>query len=150
MDISFAVQPGLHDIATATFRVAIGGFFAIAGWHKLTVPERHAALVQTLQENNIPFCRFNEWWVPGWEFTAGLALIAGFMTPIAALALLIICCVAACTDGWRRVKAWNPINKADLLDDLLYLPEVLLAIALVGILLLGPGTYSVDYMIWMS
>lgn len=149
MDITFAVQPGLHDAATATLRVAVGSFFLISGVHKLIIPERHAALVRTLQESRIPFCRFNEWWVPSWEALGGLALAAGFFTPMAAIALMTICVIATCTDGWKRVVGYNPINKADLLDDLLYLPEVLLALSLVAILLLGPGKYSLDYLIWM-
>jgi putative oxidoreductase len=130
-------------------RVAVGGFFAIAGYHKITVKERHAALVQTLKDNHIPWVRFNEWWVPSVEVGAGLSLCAGFMTPVAASLLGAICLVATCTDGWRKVQQeYKPINKADLIDDLLYLPEVLYGLKLLAIMIVGPGLYSLDAIIF--
>lgn len=133
------------DWALIVNRVTIGTFFAISGFHKLFVPARHAALVSTLKRLNIPFLSFNQWWVPGVEFAAGLALIAGLFTLPAAALLAGVCIVAACTEGPMKVAKFNPINKADVLDCYLYLPEVVYLIMLFVVMLAGPGQYSLDY-----
>lgn len=148
MDYTVVVHPGLHDAAIAMLRVAVGGFFTISGFHKLVHKERHAALVRTLQDLHIPYIRFNQWWVPSVEFAGGIALMIGFGTPMAAFLLGTICLVATCTDGWARVRAMQPINRADLVDDLLYLPEVLYLLKIGAILLTGPGLYSVDALLF--
>lgn len=126
-------------------RALVGMFFCISGMNKLADKERHQSLVRTLQENNIPFVGFNQYWVPAVEFTAGLAVSAGFLMPLPVLGLLVICIVACLTDGRKRIQAMQPINKADLLDDILYLPEVLYIILLVLLLAYGQITHSLDY-----
>ena len=129
-----------HAILTVN-RILIGLFFAISGFHKLFVPARHAALVSTLHASGIPFLRFNSWFVPTVEFVAGAALLFGVFSVFAALLLGAICLVATCTDGIKRVlNEYKPINKADLVDDVLYLPEVLYGIMLLTVILAGPGS----------
>lgn len=134
-----------HDTALAIVRIVIGVFFAISGFHKLFNPARHATLVKTLEELNIPFIKFNQWWVPGVEFVAGIAVAVGVFTVPSALMLGAICLVALCTDGIKRVKSWKPINKADFVDSVLYLPEVLLGVLALVVILAGPDRYTVDF-----
>jgi uncharacterized membrane protein YphA (DoxX/SURF4 family) len=115
-----------------------GAFFAISGYHKLANKERHAALVSTLESDHVPLVRMNQWFVPAVEMSAGIALTmaygpAAIVAPLAAALLLAICVVATCVDGFKRIAEYQPIDKADWLDDLLYLPEVLLAVILVVI-----------------
>lgn len=126
-----------------TTRVAVGIFFAISGYHKLTNMRRKVQLRRTFRENGIPFVAFNMIWVPLVELAAGAALVMGMMFPLPILGLLSICCVAFITDGIRRIRSWKPINKADWLDDVLYLPEVLYIVLLVQLLLLGYGSHAV-------
>lgn len=140
----FLTGPGLHDVALAMLRATVGVFFAISGFHKLFNHERHASLVKTLEDSGIPFVRFNQWWVPGVEFVAGVALTLGFLTLVSAAMLGAICLVATCTDGLKRIREWKPINKADWLDTFLYLPEVIYGLKIAAILLVGPGAYSLD------
>jgi putative oxidoreductase len=135
------------DVAIALNRVAVGGFFAISGYHKLFNADRHAALVATLKADGIPLLRFNAWFVPVVEFAAGVMLTLGLLSVIAALLLGAICLVATCCDGWARVCAYKPIDKADYVDDLLYLPEVLYGIMLLTVILTGPERYSLDKLI---
>lgn len=137
------------DLALTIERVTVGVFFAISGYHKLFNPARHASLVQTLKVDRIPFVRFNEWFVPGVELLAGVALTIGFLSVWSALLLGAICLVATCMDGVGRItERFHPIDRADWLDDLLYLPEVLYGIMLLTVVLAGPTAYSVDALVW--
>jgi uncharacterized membrane protein YphA (DoxX/SURF4 family) len=125
-------------------RVATGVFFVFSGYHKLTNAERRAALVATLQASNVPFVPVMQWFVPGIEFLGGLGVAFGFLTPLAALGLATICLVAAYADGMRRVKGWGAIDKADVIDDVLYLPEVLYMMLLALFVANGAGPLSID------
>lgn len=135
---------GLHDVALAAVRAAVGVFFAISGFHKLFNKERHARLVRTLQVNNVPAVWFNQWWVPGWELVSGLMLAVGFLTAFSAGVLAIICIVACFCEAREKVAKYQPINLADTIDDYLYLPEVLYLVMLAVSVLAGTGKYSVD------
>ena len=135
---------GLTAIALFINRVALGAFFAISGFHKLFNHQRHAIFVDELVTDRVPRLRFNQWFVPAIEFFGGLALITGVLAPLAALGLLAICLVAVHTSGKRRVISSMPIDRADYLDDVLYLPEVLYMIMLVVVILAGPGPFRLD------
>jgi len=132
------------DAALALARASVGVFFAISGAHKLLVPSRHAALVETLKRNHVPAVAFNQWWVPGWEFVGGVLLTAGLFSAAAAGVLSVICLVALCCEGRERVKSYQPIDKADELDDWLYLQEMLYLILLAVTMIAGTGRYSMD------
>lgn len=133
------------DEALALVRIAIGGFFAISGFNKLFVPHRHAALRSNLEKNNIPCVPLMEWWVPGWEFVAGIMLVLGMMSAFAASVLIVICIVACWCEAKEKVERYAPINSGDRIADYLYLPEVLYIILLSVTVLAGTGKYSMDY-----
>lgn len=137
-----------HELALTIERAGVGLFFALSGYHKLFFAQRHADLVQTLKANRIPCIRFMEWWVPGWELIAGTFLAFGLFSVASAAVLAFICLVATCTDGLARIQAYQPLDKADWLDDLLYLPEVLYGIMLLTVVLAGPTAYSLDTLLW--
>lgn len=128
----------MSEYASIVLQVVTGTFFIISGYHKLFNKKRHKSLVKTLRDDNIPFIKFNQWWVPGWEFVGGIGLLvtSGYLADFFAAVLLIICVIASCTDGWKRVQSWHPIDMADMIDDVLYLPEVLLSIMLIVIIIL--------------
>ena len=137
------------DVGVLLTRVIVGVFFAISGWHKLFVPSRHDSMVATLVTDKVPFIRFNEWFVPGVELAAGIALTVGLFTPLAALLLIAICAVAGAVDGVPSIATkYHPIDKADWLDDLFYLPEVLYVAMLVVVIAAGPGHYSLDRLLF--
>src|ERR1700756_1022250 len=92
-------------------RVAVGVFFAIAGYNKLANPERREHMVGVMRDLRIPLARFNARFVPCVELGAGALLAAGLgevFTIAAALLLGVICLVAACTDGLKRIHEWRP------------------------------------------
>lgn len=145
--IELAYHPqGLQaaDIGLMVLRVSVGGFFAISGYHKLFNRERHASLVATLKADHIPLVRVNEWFVPAVEFAAGMFLGLGLFSVVAAMLLAAICMVACLTDGLGRISAWKPLDRADYLDDLFYLPEMIYGVILLALILGGPGALSLD------
>lgn len=138
---------GFETFALTLMRVGLGFFFVISGFHKIRNPVRHAALVETLRQCGVPYLNVTQWFVPGVEFFGGLALVVGLLTPLAAAGLFAICLVATCTDGFRRVRSEKPIDKADEVDDVLYLPEVLFLFMLAYFIAAGAGTCSFDCLV---
>jgi uncharacterized membrane protein YphA (DoxX/SURF4 family) len=135
---------GWTDIALTLNRMAVGTFFMLSGYHKLFNAQRHRALADELKELGVHAVGFNQWWVPTVEFTAGSAVVVGFLAPLAALGLLIITLVAIVTSGPQRIKVNKPIDEADRIDDWLYLPEILYAFMLLTVVSAGAGPYSLD------
>lgn len=125
-------------------RIATGIFFVFSGYHKLTNVKRRAVFVATLQDCGIPFLPVMQWFVPAVEFLGGLAVAFGLLTPLAAVGLAAICLVAICADGVRRIRTWDAIDRADVIDDFLYLPEVLYLLLLALFVADGAGPFSLD------
>jgi uncharacterized membrane protein YphA (DoxX/SURF4 family) len=138
---------GWTDIALTLNRIAVGMFFMLSGYHKLFNPQRHGAFVDELKGIGVHAVGFNQWWVPLVEFTAGGAVLLGFLAPLAALGLLFLILVAIATSGRQRIKLYKPIDEADRIDDWLYLPETLYAFMLIVIVSTGAGRYSLDALI---
>jgi uncharacterized membrane protein YphA (DoxX/SURF4 family) len=85
-----------------------------------------------------------QWLLPTAEFGGGCALIIGLLSVLAAFGLFVICIGALALDAVKRIRAWQPIDRADWLGDLLYLPEALYCIGLTVVMLAGPGRWSLD------
>jgi putative oxidoreductase len=125
-------------------RVALGVFFAISGYHKLFNASRHAALTRTLQDDGVHDVPLMRWLLPSAEFAGGSALIMGLLSVLAAFGLFVICVGAIALDAVKRITAWQPLDRADWLGDLLYIPESLYCIGLTVVMLAGPGPWSLD------
>src|SRR5579862_9060613 len=125
-------------------RVALGVFFAISGYHKLFNASRHATISRTLQDDGVHALPIMQWLVPSIEFAGGWALILGLLSVLAAFGLFVICGGAVALDAVKRIRPWQPLDRADWLGDLLYLPESLYCIGLVVVMLGGPGPWSLD------
>jgi uncharacterized membrane protein YphA (DoxX/SURF4 family) len=125
-------------------RVALGVFFAITGYLKLFNASRHATLTDTLRDDTVPGLPVMQWLVPGVEFSAGVALILGLFSALAAFGLFVICLFAVRLDGVKRIDGWRPINRLDRVADFLYLPEALYCVGLMVVMLAGPGPWSAD------
>jgi uncharacterized membrane protein YphA (DoxX/SURF4 family) len=143
---AFLITHGLQapNAALALNRLALGVFFVISGYHKLFNASRHATLTRTLQSDGIHAVPIMQWLVPGVEFSGGCALVVGLLTVLAAFGLFVICFGALVRDAVKRISAWNPIDRADWLDDLLSLPEALYCIGLMVVMLAGPGPWTLD------
>ena len=146
MDLLF-VGIGWTDIALTLNRIAVGAFFMLSGYHKLFNAERHRLFVDELKGLGVPALGFNQWLVPSVEFSAGAAVLVGLLAPLAALGLLVIILVSIATSGRLRIKAYKLIDRADRIDDWLYLPETLYALMLIVVVAAGAGPYSLDALI---
>src|SRR5664279_2855113 len=148
MDVSLiTLGAGAPDAALTLNRVALGTFFAISGYHKLFNASRHATLTRTLQDAGVRAVPIMQWLVPGVEFSGGCALILGLLSALAAFGLFVVCLNAVLLDAIKRVSEWQPINRADWIGDVLYLPEALYCIGLSVVMLAGPGPWSLDAII---
>ena len=125
-------------------RVALGVFFAISGYHKLFNTSRHATLTRTLQDDGVHAVPIMRWLLPSAEFSGGWALIVGLLSVLAAFGLFVISAGAFALDAVKRIRAWQPLDRADWLGDLLYVPEALYCIGLTVVMLAGPGPWSLD------
>jgi uncharacterized membrane protein YphA (DoxX/SURF4 family) len=142
----FLITQGAHapNAALTLNRVALGVFFAISGYHKLFNASRHAILTRTLLDDGVHAVPIMRWLLPSAEFGGGCALIVGLLSVVAAFGLFVICAGALVLDAFKRIRAWQPIDRADWLGDLLYVPEALYCIGLSVVMLAGPGPWSVD------
>jgi uncharacterized membrane protein YphA (DoxX/SURF4 family) len=128
-------------------RIALGTFFAISGYHKLFNDSRHATLTRTLEDDGVHAVPIMRWLLPSAEFSGGLALIIGFLSVLAAAGLFLISAGALALDAVKRIRSWQPLDRADWLGDLLYVPESLYCIGLTVVILGGPGPWSLDAII---
>jgi uncharacterized membrane protein YphA (DoxX/SURF4 family) len=146
IDLLF-VGLGWTDLALTLNRMVVGAFFMLSGYHKLFNAERHHEFMDELKRLGVPALGFNQWWVPLVEFAAGGAVFIGLLAPLAALGLLVIILVAIATSGRQRIKLYKQVDRADRIDDWLYLPETLYAFMLILIVSAGAGPYSLDALI---
>ncbi|HSS70624.1 MAG TPA: DoxX family protein [Casimicrobiaceae bacterium] len=135
---------GFVPVALAINRITVGTFFVLSGYQKLFKRNRHDELLGTLQADGVHFIRITQWLIPSAEFAGGLALVSGTLSVIAAVGLMVILVGALCLDGIKRIAAWKPLDRVDWLDDLLYLPETPYLLALLLVVLAGPGALAVD------
>jgi uncharacterized membrane protein YphA (DoxX/SURF4 family) len=105
-------------------------------------------MADELRKLGIHAVGFNQWWVPSVEFAGGLAVAIGLLAPLAALGLLAISFVAIATSGPQRIRVDKPIDRADRIDDWLYLPEILYVFMLILVVSAGAGPNSLDALIF--
>lgn len=138
---------GFGDIALLAIRLGVGGFFIVSGLHKLFNPTRRQDLRATFAADGVTFAPMM-FIVPLSEFLGGLGVALGAVTVFAALGLALLCVGAIGRDGLKRVRAMQPLDPADRVADVLYLPEVLYILCLLAVLSFGPGAYSLDALVW--
>jgi putative oxidoreductase len=138
---------GFGDVALLATRVSVGGFFAISGAHKLFRPIRREGLRETFAADGVTFAPMM-YLVPLGELLGGLGVAFGALTIFAVVGLIALSLGAAVLDGIKRIPSMRPLDPADRLGDLLYLPEVLYVVCLLAVLSFGPGAYSLDALVW--
>jgi len=136
-----------YDIASLILRAAVGVFFVISGYHKLFNVRRRASLAATFKADGV-YSPVTMLAIPCGELAGGLGLIVGLATPIACLGLILICAGACIVDGLKRIPAFQPIDRADYVADVLYLPEVLYVFMMCALLCIGGGKYSLDAVVY--
>jgi uncharacterized membrane protein YphA (DoxX/SURF4 family) len=138
---------GFGDLTLLATRASVGGFFVVSGFHKLFNSVRRQSLRETFAADGVTFAPMM-YVVPLGELLGGLGVAFGALTIFAALGLVALCVGACALDGFKRVRLMQPVDRADRVDDVLYLPEVLYIVCLLAVLSFGPGAYSLDALVW--
>ena len=125
-------------------RVSLGLFFAVSGYNKLFVPEKHTDLIKLMAEIGMPFPEFMALFLACVEFFGGVLLIVGLFTTFIAIALTIAMVVAIATVEIEHVIP-KGIGPLDWMSWFLYLPQVMYIILFVWLITTGPGKLSLDY-----
>jgi putative oxidoreductase len=138
---------GFGDATLLAIRLCVGVFFVLSGMHKLFNPTRRRDLRETFAADGVTFAPMM-YVVPLGELLGGLGVAFGALAIFAAVGLAALCVGATVLDGLKRVRAMQPLDRADRLDDVLYLPEVLYVVCLLAVLSFGPGAFSLDALVW--
>lgn len=148
------------NIALLLNRASLGLFFVLARFRFFYDPskpagerwcnkERHHSLTHKMD-----FCGLKHWpygwaWVTAFvELFAGLGVIFGLLTPLSALGLFVLLLVATRCTAVAKVREQNPVDKLDCVSCYLWRVEGLYIVQAMIVLLAGPGTYSLDALIF--
>lgn len=127
-------------------RFSLGLFFAVSGYNKLFIPEKHTDLVHLMGEIGVPFPEFSALFLACVEFFGGLLLMVGLFSTFISIALIIAMIVAIITVEIPHVIP-KGIGPLDWMSWFLYLPQVMYVILFVWLITTGPGKISLDYLL---
>jgi DoxX len=71
-----------------------------------------------LQDDDLRAAPIMQWLLPSVEFGGGCALIVGLLSVLAAFGLFVICVGPLSLDAVKRMRTWQPLDRADWLGDL--------------------------------
>lgn len=147
---------GSTDAASLLARLVLGAFYVLARFRSFYDPSKPRGCrvfnrdrLSSLSRK-LCYCgfsrgvRFWAWITAGIEVFGGLGLLLGLATMVSAVAILALTVRATLCTAAVKVKEQNPVDTIDCVACYLWRVEgVYIALALL-ILLLGPGTYSLD------
>jgi len=122
-------------------RVSVGLLFFLSGRGKLFVPARREQMRETIRKAGLPRPALTAPVMSAIEFTCGIMLCVGLLTPVACVMLIGTMVGALVTTQLPAVK---PAPALDWLGEVLFLPEVLYLVILLWLLFAGPGWFSLD------
>jgi putative oxidoreductase len=126
-------------------RFSLGLFFAVSGYNKLFVAEKHEDLIKLMAKIGIPFPDFMALFLASVEFFGGLLLMIGLLSTFCAIALTIAMIVAILTVELDTIP--KGLGFLDWMSWFLYLPQVMYVILFGWLMTTGPGRISIDYLL---
>lgn len=86
------------------------------------------------------------------EILAGLGLMAGLLAVPSAIGILLVMIFANCCTPREEIPAMHPVDKIDVVACYLRLVEPLYLMMAVVVILVGPGKWSLDYLVvgWLQ
>jgi len=136
------------DLAALILRLGVGVPFFISGMNKLFCPTCHGWLRANLTRSQIPCVAVAVWWVAGWEALAGLTLSLGLFTGASSFILFIVCAVAFIVSWRRKLANKRPAHFFDACTEIGFMFDTLLTWMLLAVMMVGPGRYSLDAMLF--
>jgi uncharacterized membrane protein YphA (DoxX/SURF4 family) len=165
------------DLALLLNRVTLGLFFVLARFRFFYDPQRGGSLqyVNGQHPDDEPTSNTRLWFNPrrlanltrkmchcGWrkgaafwawfaaivEVFAGLALIVGLLSALAALGLFAVTAAATICTAKEKVAKQHPVDKIDCIGCYLWCAEPLYIVMALITICMGPGAWSLDYLLW--
>lgn len=130
--------PALTDLALLLVRLAIGLMFALSGYFKLTDPQRKEKMASSLAQAGVPKPLTPLFSAA--ELLGGISVVLGLWTVPGAVVLLVITIGALVTTAIPNAKGAG-IHK---LENVLYAPEMPMAVGLLVLVAHGAGAWSLD------
>lgn len=128
-----AVAEKLRPLAPTLARFTIGWVFIASGWKEL---HDMASVIDYFKDLGIPFPEIQAPFSSGTQLVAGVAIMLGLLTRLAAVPLTIVMTVAI------TVAKKNEIVNG--LSSVFAFPEYLYIVILIFLILEGPGPLSLD------
>lgn len=145
----------MFDLTMLVLRLLIGVFFVLARFRWFYDPSRpdnpwfNKARHEHLRWK-MCYCGYPKWFAPfvaTAEVSAGLGVIVGLLTPLAAAGLLTITIVATLCTAKEKVCEQNPADKLDYVSCYLWRVEGLYIAIAALIVLNGGGRWSLDHLL---
>lgn len=133
------------DFALALLRAYLGFFFLTAGYRKLTETRLPWKLMCARLGLPDVLRRF----MPYSQVAGGLALLAGFLSPLAAGGLIAQMIGAFFLTTYPDLCEVHPRKTSSgFIMNAMQSPEALIAVALVVVAILGGGAWSIDFLLF--
>lgn len=148
---------GSYDLAALLLRVVPGVFFLLFRFRWLYDPHetepwfcpwRRQKLVTRLCSCGFGTSPTLAGMVALVEIAGGAALIVGFLTLPAALGILVVMGFANCCEPPEELRKMAPVDKVDWVAKFLLFCEPLYFVMMLCVLLLGPGRWSLDWLLF--
>lgn len=146
----------LPDVATLLLRCLVGCFFILARFRWFYDPSRpQEPILNTARHAHMRWrlcaCGYSEHpylsaFVACVEVSGGAALIVGLLTNLATMGLLCILFFATCCTAREKIAEQKPVDHVDCVSCYLWRVEGVYIAICVCVLLLGPGRYSIDWL----
>lgn len=154
---NFLVAPEYTSLASLLLRLILGTFFVLARFRWVYDPSRTPSLMNPLRHKHFRerlctcgygthplLCGF----VASVEIAAGFAVILGLVTMPALCGLLCVLLFATWCTAREKVCAQNPVDQVDCISCYLWRVEGVYITVAVSLLCLGPGTWSLDHLLF--
>lgn len=147
-----------YDFASLILRVVIGTFFVLARFRwfydpsrplaPLLNPARHKHMVERLCTCGYGSHPVMSAFVACVEVAAGMAVIIGLLTVVATVGLMGVLLFATLCTARQKVLEQSPVDCIDCVSCYLWRVEGGYIAVCAVILLLGPGAYSLDRLVF--
>lgn len=147
---------GLTDIASLIARITLGVFFVLARFRWFYDPSKIPCIFNSVRHISLKaklcHCGWgNTNWLPAVvataEVAAGIAVVIGLLTPLAALGLFMICVVGTFCTAKDKTMKQNPVDGIDVVSCYLWTPEPIYIALTVIVMMLGAGVFSLDHLV---